>query len=300
MTAKSLLELARPFTLLAPTVGVVAGALVAQAAITSASHASMPWVRVALAVASALLVTAASNAWNQVYDVEIDRINKPQRPVPSGRVTARQALICGHVQALCGLALAWFVGATFFACVAAGVFATWIYSAPPLRTKQSWWGALLTIAIPRGLLVPVAGWAVVAEPRTAEPWALGVVSGLFVLGAAVTKDFADLRGDRAHGCRTVPVLVGVRKAARLVAFFLVTPFLLYPLFGRLGFLQPAAADLWLLTGVLVLIGLLAATSLLRDPEGMSEGGRNHPAWAAMYLLLLAMHVGVAILYQATL
>lgn len=298
MTAKALLDLARPFTLLAPAVGVVAGAFVAQAAL--APGLPLPWLRVALAVTSAFLVTAASNAWNQVYDVEIDRINKPRRPLPSGRLTARQALLTGHVQALCGLGLAWSVGAAFFACVAAGVFATWIYSAPPLRTKQSWWGALLTIAIPRGLLVPVAGWAVVAEPRTAEPWALGVVSGLFVLGAAITKDFADLRGDVAHGCRTVPALLGVHRAARIVALFLVAPFLLYPLLGALGFLQPPVGGLWVLTGVLVLIGLFAATSLVRDPDGMSEGGGNHPAWAAMYLLLLAMHVGTAILYQTTL
>lgn len=300
MTAKALLELARPFTLLAPAVGVIAGAFVAQAATASEASVPMPWLRVALAVASAFLVTSASNAWNQIYDVEIDRINKPQRPLPSGRLTARQALLTGHVQALCGLGLAWLLGATFFACVAAGVFATWIYSAPPLRTKQSWWGALLTIAIPRGLLVPVAGWAVVAEPHTAEPWALGLVSGLFVLGAAITKDFADLRGDIAHGCRTVPALLGVRRAVRLVAIFLVVPFLLYPLLGVLGFLQPPVASLWVLTGVLVVIGLIAATSLVRDPEGMSEGGGNHPAWAAMYMLLLAMHVGTAILYQTTL
>ena len=290
---KALFQLSRPFTLLAPAVGVVAGAYVA----TAATHRDMPGRRLALAVLTALLVTAASNAWNQIFDLSIDRINKPARPLPSGALSLRQALVFGHATALLGLAGAWWVGPGFFACVAAGVFATWIYSAPPLRTKRFTGAALLTIAIPRGLLVPVAGWSVVAEPRGGEPWALGIISGLFVLGAAVTKDFADVTGDEQHACETLPIRVGVRTAARLVAPFLVLPFLLYPLFGALGWLQPPVPSLWVLAASLAALGLFAAASLVRNPEGMAGGDGNHPAWAAMYLLLLAMHIGCAIVYQ---
>jgi geranylgeranylglycerol-phosphate geranylgeranyltransferase len=260
----------------------------------------MPWIRLGPAVATALLVTAASNAWNQVFDVAIDLINKPRRPLPSGRVSARQAMLFGHVSALLGLFLAWWVGATFFACVAAGVFATWIYSAPPLRTKRHTWGALVTIAIPRGLLVPVAGWSVVIEPRGVEPWALGLVSGLFVLGATVTKDFADVEGDTRHECATLPARVGARAAANLVAPFLVLPFLLYPLFSVIGWLQPPAAPLWVLALILSGLGAIAATSLVRKPEAMGHKHGNHAAWAAMYLLLLAMHIGCAVVYQTAL
>lgn len=293
MRVSVLLALARPFTLLAPAVGVVAYTFVAHAAL----HVDVPWGRLGLAVAAALLVTAASNAWNQVYDLALDRINKPKRPLPSGTATPKQALVFGHVCALAGLVCGFFVGPAFFACVACGVFATWIYSAPPLRTKRHPVAALLTIAIPRGLLVPVAGWAVVAEPTGGEPWALGAVSGLFVLGAAVTKDFADVRGDLRYECRTLPAVWGARRAAWFVAPFLVLPFLLYPAFGAAGFLQPSQASLWTLAIVLVLTGLGAAVSLLRDPDGMSAGEGNHPAWALMYLLLLGAHIGCAITYH---
>jgi len=296
MKAQVLTGLVRPFTLLAPTVGVVSGALVAQAA---TSVALVP-ARLVLGIVAALFVTAASNAWNQVYDIDLDRINKPHRPLPAGLATLRQALLLGHISALLGLGAAWFVGPAFFACVAAGVFATWIYSAPPLRTKRSPAGALLTIAIPRGLLVPVAGWAVVVEPRSVEPWALGIVSGLFVLGAAVTKDFADVEGDTQHGCRTLPALWGARGAAFAIAPFLVLPFLLYPLFGSLGWLQPPQGSLWVLALGLAALGFFAALSLLRDPQGMLKSGGNHPAWAVMYLLLLGAHIGCALVYQLAL
>jgi len=292
MKAAALPALVRPFTLLAPPVGVLAGAYVAHAADVTAIEVAA----LLLAALAAVLATCASNAWNHAFDVEIDRRNKPHRPIPAGLATTREAILLGHVCALGGLFAGYLTSPWFFACVAAGVFATWIYSAPPLRTKRRTWGALLTIAIPRGMLVPVAGWAVVRPPDTLEPWALGLVAGLFVFGAAVTKDFADVEGDREHGCRTLPVAWGAARAARFTAPFLVVPFLLYPLSGVLGLLWPPVGYLWVLTGVLAVPGVLAGRLLVRDPAGLAVRGGNHPAWVLMYLLLLGVHVCTAIVY----
>jgi len=148
--------------------------------------------------------------------------------------------------------------------------------------------------------VPVAGWAVVGTPTSVEPWTLGVIAGLFVFGAAVTKDFADVEGDRAGGCRTLPVVWGVVPAAQFTAPFLIVPFLLYPLAGWAGWLSPAVGPLLLLGGVLALVGGLAAWHLVRDPAGLARRGGNHPAWVLMYLLLLGAHAGTALAYQLTL
>lgn len=136
----------------------------------------------------------------------------------------------------------------------------------------------------------------IAVPDRTDPWALGLVAFLFVLGAAATKDFSDVRGDRAHGCRTLPVVLGVRRAATVVAPFLVFPFLLYPAFGALGWLDVPVWRLALLAGVLAAFGVATATWLLRDAEGLAHAEQGHPAWRGMYLLLLGMHVGTALVY----
>ena len=299
MDSRAIVGLVRPFTMLAPVTGV----LFAAAAASSSVPAPYDVRLVALAVLSALCANAASNSWNQAYDAEIDRVNKPERPIPSGRATVRGALALGHAAALLALAL----GAThalvarepwFLACVAGGVLATWIYSAPPLRTKRRTLGASLTIAVPRGFLVPVAGWAVLTVPRGLEPFVLGLVPGLFVLGAASTKDFADVEGDRAHGCRTLPVVLGPRRAARIVAPFLFLPFLLYPALSAGGAL-PRPFLAWLGLGVVLAAGGAAtARALTRDPESLATE-RNHPAWRGMYLLMLANQAGVACVYLFT-
>ncbi len=286
-------DLVRPFTLLAPAVGSLAGAVSASAA---TGHAMEPWVVLA-GVTAALAATGASNAWNQAFDAEIDAVNKPSRPVPSGRASVAEALRLGHVLALAALVLAFAANVVFGACVAIGVGATWIYSAPPWRWKASPIGALLTIAVPRGYLVPIAGWSLVVSPfGVVDPWALGVVAFLFVLGAAATKDFGDVEGDRAHGCRTLPVVLGMRGAARVIAPFLVLPFAGLPLAHAFGWLGATAIAWWVLAGTLAALGAFAAYALVSDPDALARSGTGHPSWKAMYLLLLGIHVGSAVVY----
>ena len=156
-------------------------------------------------------------------------------------------------------------------------------------------GALLTIAVPRGFLVPVAAWSVVAAPGTLEPFLLGLVPGLFVLGAAATKDFADVAGDRAHGCRTLPVVLGPARAAKIVAPFLYAPFVLYPVLAALGWIARPLVAWSIVAAALGGFGLVTARALTRDPESLATE-RNHPAWRGMYLLLLANQFSVAITY----
>lgn len=293
MDGRTFLELVRPFTLLAPAVGSLAGAVAASAA----TGREFPFVPVVLGVAAALAATGASNAWNQAFDADIDRVNKPDRPVPSGRASFAQARGLGHALAAAALLLGFLATPAFGACITIGVLGTWIYSAPPLRTKASLCGALLTIAVPRGFLVPVAGWSLVVAPWTVrDPWTLGAIVFLFVLGAAATKDFADVQGDRAHGCRTLPVVWGARRAALVIAPFLALPFLLLPLARWLGLLGATPGAWMLLGGALTALGAVAVVSLVRDPDALAQRGTNHPAWKAMYLLMLGFHVGCAVVY----
>ena len=80
----------------------------------------------------------------------------------------------------------------------AGMLFTFVYSAPAFgRTKANAFLANLTIAIPRGCLLKVAGWSMVASIFRVEPWFIGGIFFLFLLGAATTKDFSDMKGDAA-------------------------------------------------------------------------------------------------------
>ncbi len=140
--------------------------------------------------------------------------------------------------------------------------------------------ANFTIAIPRGVLLKVAGWAMVAHVGSTEPWYIGGVIGLFLLGAASTKDFADIEGDRAGGCRTLPILYGPKKAAWIISAVLRPPLALRAS-GRLPArsAEPVAPHPHRQPGILTAFGVLftlwgayTVWLLLRDPDSLTDDG----------------------------
>jgi 4-hydroxybenzoate polyprenyltransferase len=300
---KAYLDLARPFTLLPPALGVVSGAVTAwgahgtRDAVTLGTFLPVLWGTLMAAV-----LNSASNAINQIYDLDIDRVNKPKRALPTGALTMREAW--GFT--LAGYALAWLLAwlavppglearRECFWIVAFTSVLVWAYSAPPFRTKARGIWANVTIAVPRGLLLKVAGWSTVKTVLDVEPWFIGTIFGLFVLGASTTKDFADIEGDRAGGCDTLPILYGVKGAAWMIAPFFVLPFLLVPVGVRGGTLTGNPVLLDVLATSLVLYGTYTVYLLVRRPEELAFT-ENHPSWTHMYMMMMVAQVGFALAY----
>ena len=319
----------RPFTLLPPLLGVVSGA------ITAWGSASNPHVlageeravtaaivfNVVLGSACAALLNAASNVINQYYDLENDRLNKPSRPLVTGEISMRAGFVYALVLYVVAVAPTWLivpwpaeslsgrlaaplVSRQCFALFLAGMLFTFVYSAPALgRTKAHTFLANLTIAVPRGCLLKVAGWSMVASVLHAEPWFIGAIFFLFLVGAASTKDFSDMKGDAAAGCRTLPIRYGVAPAARMIAPFFVAPWILLPIgaWTRDPWVPERTlltGHPWVLTGLgvgLALWGCYTVWLILRNPDDLAEV-ENHPSWTHMYLMMMAAQVGFAVAY----
>lgn len=293
-------EFARPFTLLPPALGVLSGAVTAWGAHhTKAPVTAALVLPVLFGTLMAAVLNASNNAVNQIYDLDIDRVNKPGRPLPSGRLSRHDAWLFTIATCVLSWVLAWFASPQGRReCFVIVVFTTllcWIYSAPPLWTKRRGFLANLTIAIPRGVLLKVAGWSTVKTVMDAEPWFIGSVFGLFLLGAASTKDFADIPGDRAGGCRTLPILYGVKKAAWLIAPFFVLPFFLIPIGVGAGILTGNALLLNVLGALLIVYGCYTVYLLVRRPDDLATT-ENHPSWTHMYRMMMLAQVGFALAY----
>ena len=89
--AALLLEFSRPFTLVAPALGFASGAATAYGAVPRETWHTDVLLYPILGLTMAAVLNGASNALNQIYDLEIDRVNKPKRPLPSGRLSVRVA-----------------------------------------------------------------------------------------------------------------------------------------------------------------------------------------------------------------
>ena len=294
-----LLEFSRPFTLVAPALGFASGAVTAAGAAPREPITPELFIYPAIGLTMAAVLNAASNSLNQIYDLEIDRINKPRRPLPSNRLNPGNAWAFTIVMYAIALVLAWLVAPggrheCFWIVVLAAVI-TFLYSVPPFRTKRLGIWANVTIAIPRGVLLKVAGWSAVKTVAGVEPWFIGAIFGLFLLGASTTKDFADMEGDARGGCRTLPIIYGVRRAAWMISPSFVLPFAMISAGTFAGILTGNFVLLQLLSVVMTAYGTYVCYLMLRRPEDLAVE-ENHVSWAHMYRMMFVAQVGFALAY----
>ena len=293
------LEFSRPFTLVAPALGFASGAVTASGAAPREPWSAELLIYPVVGLLMAAVLNAASNALNQICDLEIDRVNKPRRPLPSGRLALRDAWSFTIATYAIALILAWLVAPggrheCFWIVVIATVI-TILYSVPPFRTKRLGIWANFTIAIPRGVLLKVAGWSAVKTIVGVEPWFIGAIFGLFLLGASTTKDFADMEGDAKGGCRTLPIIYGVRRAAWMISPSFVLPFLLISVGTFAGILTGDFVLLQALAAVMTAYGIFVCYLMLRRPEDLAVE-ENHVSWAHMYRMMFVAQVGFALAY----
>ena len=162
------------------------------------------------------IVCGMSQAANDWCDRHVDAVNEPHRPIPSGRIPGRWGLWIALAMTVLSLGVGWLLGPWGFGATVVGVLAAWAYSAEPIRLKRSgWWGPGLVGLSYEGLPW-FTGAAVLlgAAPR----FEVVMIALLYAFGAhgiMTLNDFKALEGDRQHGVRSLPVVLGPEVAAKI-------------------------------------------------------------------------------------
>jgi chlorophyll synthase len=171
------------------------------------------------------MVCATSQAVNDWFDRHVDAINEPQRPIPSGRMPGRWGLYIALIWTLLSLLVATALGPWGFGAAIAGLVLAWAYSAPPLRLKNNgWWGNAAC-----GLSYEGLAWATGAAVMAggAMPGArsllLALLYSIAAHGIMTLNDFKSVEGDRQMGVGSLPVRLGVDRAARTACWVMVLP-----------------------------------------------------------------------------
>jgi chlorophyll synthase len=170
------------------------------------------------------LVCGNSQAINDWFDRHVDAINEPGRPIPSGRVPGRWGLGIAIVGSLISLVVGFAINPVVGAATVFGVFLAWIYSAPPIRAKANgWWGPGICAAAYEGLT-----WFTGAAVMVGGVPDLRIIMVLCLYAAGahgimVLNDFKAVTGDRVSGVRSLPVILGERRAALLACWTMALP-----------------------------------------------------------------------------
>lgn len=182
-----------------------------------------------LIVAGVLLagpaVCATSQAVNDWFDREVDAINEPQRPIPSGRLPGRWGLYIALAWTGLSLALATLLGPVGFAAAVFGLLLAWAYSAPPLRLKRNgWWGNSACALCYEGLAWATGGAVMMlGDWPDARSLLLALLYSVGAHGIMTLNDFKAIEGDRRMGIGSLPVRLGVDGAARVACALMLAP-----------------------------------------------------------------------------
>ncbi len=210
------LQLMKPVTWIPLMWGVLCGA---------ASSGQFTWtfenvaVSLACMLMSGPLLTGYTQTINDYYDREIDAINEPYRPIPSGAISIPRVKTQILVLLALGIGVAYlldqwaghaFPTITLMAVMGSGL--SYIYSAPPLKLKQNGWLGNYALGASYIALPWWAGHALFGDLNPTI-MILTLFYSLAGLGIAVVNDFKSVEGDRELGLKSLPVMFGIQTAA---------------------------------------------------------------------------------------
>jgi geranylgeranylglycerol-phosphate geranylgeranyltransferase len=269
----SYIEMMRPYNGVLAILGIIIGALVA--------HVYSIYVIPAVIVA--FLLNGAGNVINDYFDYKIDKINRPKRPIPSGRVTRKNVLNYFLLLTAIGLIISCFISPYFLGIAIINTIVAFAYSWKLKGTALigniavSWLAASTFLA---GALISYAFHSI--------PPGVVILSSIAFLGSLsreIVKDVEDVRGDKTARIRTLPIVAGERAAKILAAIILIA--------AILSLLLPAYLSLF---SVFYYIGMIPAVLIcLAAMAYMKNTHRSQKLIkTAMYFVFLGFLLGALI------
>jgi geranylgeranylglycerol-phosphate geranylgeranyltransferase len=254
VSLSGLFRIVRPVNSVMMGFAVLVGAAIGGGSLLPSSAQEM-----ALAFLAGFFLSGSAMAVNDYYDREIDAINEPGRPIPSGAVSPGEALAVTGVFSVLGLGSAWLTSPGNLAIAVLAWAGMMVYSTVGKRTGLP--GNLIVsgcIALPF-----VYGGVIGGEGGLSHSMLFALVAFLANTGREVTKGIVDVEGDRASGIMTVAVSRGATTAAWVSAVCYVSAVLVSVVPVYLGLVS-----YWYLPFVAVTdLGLIyLSVSLLREPS----------------------------------
>lgn len=257
----AVLELLKPVTWFPPMWAFACGAVASGAAFLDV----YPLIALGILLAGPM-VCGMSQAVNDWFDRHVDAINEPQRPIPSGRMPGRSGLYVAIGWTIASLLVGAALGPWGFAATVLAVVMAWIYSAPPLRLKQNGWWGNLACGMSYETLPWITATAVLSGGAPdAKVVIVAVLYGLGAHGIMTLNDFKSIEGDTRFRLRSLPVILGAERAAKVACLFMAAP---QAVVVALLLAWGAPLQAAMVAGVLVAQGLLMR-KLLRDPRGLA-------------------------------
>jgi geranylgeranylglycerol-phosphate geranylgeranyltransferase len=262
-------------------------AVIVGTALASPDAFNTLWQNLVYGFVTGFALTAASMAINDYFDRKIDAINEPNRPIPSGLIKPKEALIFSLISTIIGFAASYLTNTSYPLCLVTAIIA-WIVSVAYTTVgKRS--GLVGNFLVSACVAVPfIYGSIVIADEVKRSVWLFAFMAFLSITGREVTKGIVDVQGDKRQNVKTVAVRYGEKTAAVAAALFYLSAVSLSPLPWLLNIVS-----FWFIPFVAVTDLGLVASSLMLLHDYSRENARKVKNLVLLWFIigLLAFIVG---------
>ncbi len=164
-------------------------------------------------------ISASALILNDLFDIESDRINAPERPLPSGRVTPAGVVILFCIVSIPGFVLSYLISITVLLLAVVLWIVALLYN---WKFKKAGIAGNLMVSFSVGMTF-IYGGVSVGEPFEVLVWLFAVVAAFLNLGEEIAADVMDMQGDKKMDSKSIPIRYGAEKAVNL---FVSRPFFL--------------------------------------------------------------------------
>ena len=188
-------------------------------------------IPVILAILAVFFETAAGNVINDYFDYKIDLINKPERPIPSGRISLKNgknyAYLLFLAGTICGFLISYLTNNWIpFGIVILADIVLYLYA---YKLKATPLIGNLAVGFMTGFGFVFGGFSINNTTIIMTSIFLGFFAFVMTTAREIVKDIEDIEGDKADGAKTLPIMIGTKKPAILAAILIVIDSALCPL-----------------------------------------------------------------------
>ncbi len=212
--------------------------------------------------------TGTCQMLNDYFDRDLDVINEPDRPIPGGAISLKNATILIAVWSIVSVITGYLIHPLIGFYVVIGIVNAHLYSANPIKLKKRLWAGNIIVAVSYLIIPWIAGLIAYSPevlPEVLKPSLF--IAGFYTLsstGTMTINDFKSINGDRQVGIRTLPAVFGETKAAFIASVLIDIGQLLAACYlFAIGQTMYAVV-----TGILVIPQFLLQFPLVRSPRTM--------------------------------
>jgi geranylgeranylglycerol-phosphate geranylgeranyltransferase len=253
-------RLIRPVNCIMIGIAVIVGATLA-----NPTNVESSWQGLAYGFLTGFMLTAASMTINDYYDRQIDAINEPKRPIPSGLIKPRNALMFAAILSILSFVAAYLTNPY---CLITAIVAWMVFAGYTTVGKRSGLPGNFLVSICVAIPFIYGSIAIVAEVRV-NVLLFASMAFLSNTGREITKGIVDVKGDMAANVKTMAVRYGEKRAAIAAASFYVLAVLLSPIPWLLNLVS-----FWFIPLVLITDIGLAASSFMLLKDYSRENARK--------------------------